>query len=438
MKTKTLVVIAIIGASLAGGWLLLPSRAASSVAQRLSGFILLQVANKGRLWYVNPGDLKRYEIKNGVAPFELSRNFGVGISNANFDKLKAGDVSLRARLEGRFLIKVQDSGKAFYVCPRNSSVLELKSDAAAFNVMTSCSLGISNKNLFSIEAGEIPVSGHGPKIAGCQIFPDNNAWNADISRYPVHAKSADYIAAINTGEEYLHPDFGEDQTYGIPYNVVGQSQAHVPINFTEYGSESDPGPYPIPAGPKREFGSDHHVLVLDSGDCKLYEMYHAAKGSGTSWNAGAGAVFNLKSNSLRPYGWTSADAAGLPILPGLIRYDEVAAGEIQHAIRFTAQETQNGWIEPATHASGYDNVDYPPMGLRLRLKSSFDISGYTGQAKVILTAMKKYGIILADNGASWYFQGATDTHWNDEELNQIKNVPGSAFEAVETGEIHYY
>jgi len=281
-----------------------------------------------------------------------------------------------------------------------------------------------------------PIATNGPEIGGCAIFPLNNSWNEDVSSLPVLAMSATYINSIGAGR-ILHPDFGEDQTYGIPYNVVPGTQKMVPITFTDYGDESDPGPYPIPDNAKVESGSDAHVLTLDTGSCKLYELYGASKNNQGGWNAASGAVFDLKSNALRPEGWTSTDAAGLPILPGLVRYDELAAGVINHAIRFTAPRTQNGWINPATHQAGSSNPDLPPMGLRLRLKADYDISGFSGEAKVILVAMKKYGIILADNGSAWFFQGATDPRWHDDELSQLKKVPGSAFEAVDTGLIHH-
>ena len=280
-----------------------------------------------------------------------------------------------------------------------------------------------------------PVSNGNTQIAGCSIFPSNNAWNQDVSGLPVLAKSETYITSIGRDKK-LHPDFGENQEYGIPYNVVPAGQKKVPITFTDYGDESDPGPYPIPDSAKIEVGGDAHVLVLDSGACKLYELFAASKNNQGGWNAASGAVFDLNSNALRPEGWTSTDAAGLPVLPGLVRYDEIAAGQITHAIRFSAQRTQNGWIHPATHQAGSNNDSLPPMGLRLRLKTNFDTSKFTGQAKIILEAMKKYGLILADNGGAWFFQGATDPRWKDDELNQLKQVPGSAFEAVDTGVIH--
>jgi hypothetical protein len=293
----------------------------------------------------------------------------------------------------------------------------------------------------------------GPTLGGCQVFPADNPWNTDISSYPVHPNSAAYIANINAdpdaqkyqNQSTLHADFGENPDYGIPYVIVPGSQPFVPINFVEYPEESDPGPYPIPPNAPIEGGAssdgDRHVLVLNSGNCLLYELYRAFKDTrGPGWSADSGAVFNLNSNALRPEGWTSADAAGLPILPGLVRYEEVAAGAINHALRFTVWQTQRGYIHPATHfASDSTDPNRPPMGLRLRLKASYDISGYTGQARVILEALKKYGMIVADNGTSWFITGAPypgpGPGWNDDDLDQLKRLPGSAFEAVSTGPI---
>ncbi len=280
-----------------------------------------------------------------------------------------------------------------------------------------------------------------PSIAGCQVFPQDNAWNQDISNAPLHSNSANYMSRVAAlgGNQKLHADFGSNPTYGIPFVVVPSTQPMVPITFTAYGDESDPGPYPIPANAPVEGGAssdgDRHVIVLQQGTCKLYELYRAFKTS-TGWSGDSGAVWNLNTGALRPAGWTSADAAGLPILPGLVRYDEVKSGKITHALRFTVSRTQKGYILPATHwASSYTDANLLPMGARLRLKANFDTSGYTGDAKVILEALKKYGMIVADNGSNYFITGATDSRWNDDDLNQLKNVPGSAFEVVNTGPI---
>jgi len=276
-----------------------------------------------------------------------------------------------------------------------------------------------------------------PHEYSCPIFPQSNPLNQDISHAPVDPNSANYIASIGLAG-HLHPDFGINPSYGIPYTVVGAHQPKVPIKFTEYGEESNPGPYPIPANAPVEGAGeegDRHVLVLQKGSCRLYELYSARRSSG-GWEAGSGAVFDLRSNALRPEGWTSADAAGLPIFPLLVRYPEVRAGRIDHALRVTVQRTQRGYIHPATHfASSSSDPNLPPMGLRLRLQASYSLAGFHGESLIILRALKRYGLIVADNGSSWYITGAPDPRWNDEDLEQIKRVPGSAFEAVETGPI---
>ncbi len=280
-----------------------------------------------------------------------------------------------------------------------------------------------------------------PVISGCPVFSTDNPWNTNISNFCVDPNSSAYINSINQNKQYLHADFGSNPDYGIPYVVVPGSQQFVPILFTEFPDESDPGPYPVPPDAPIEGGNhstgDRHVLTLDNGTCVLYELYHAFKDpSNDGWSAGSGAVFDLRSDALRHDGWTSADAAGLPILPGLARYDEVAAGAIEHALRFTVASTQRGYIHPATHfASQSSDPSLPPMGLRLRLKGSFDISGFTGQSRIILTALKKYGMIVADNGSSWYITGAPDSRWDDTDLDQLKTVPGNVFEVVQTGPV---
>jgi hypothetical protein len=278
-----------------------------------------------------------------------------------------------------------------------------------------------------------------PQISGCPVFPADNPWNRDISNDPVDPNSGNYIAHMNGATRFLHPDFGSNLTYGIPYVVVAGTQPKVPVTF-DYSDESDPGPYPIPPDAPIEGGAnstgDRHILVLERDSCLLYETWNS-RFVGPGWHCGSGAIFNLRSNQLRPDTWTSADAAGLPVLPGLVRYDEaVVAGEIRHAVRFTVQSTQRAYIHPATHyASSNTDPNAPPMGLRVRLKASYDLSRFTGASKVILTALKKYGMFVADNGSDWYISGATDSRWNDTDLNQMKTVPGSAFEVVQTGTI---
>jgi len=278
----------------------------------------------------------------------------------------------------------------------------------------------------------------GPREYACPILPASNPLNRDISHNSVDPRSSSYIASIGA-RLHLHADFGANPHYGIPFAVVPRSQPKVPVAFTEFGEESDPGPYPIPANVPVEGageGGDRHVLIVQQGACRLYELYRAAP-HGAGWQAGSGAAFNLRSNALRPDGWTSADAAGLPIFPLLARYHEVVrAGAIDHALRVTVARTQRGYIHPATHfASSRRDPSLPPMGLRLRLKASFSLAGYHGQALVVLRALRRYGLIVADNGSSWFITGAPDPRWNEADLEQLKTVPGSAFEAVRSGPI---
>jgi len=288
-------------------------------------------------------------------------------------------------------------------------------------------------------ASATALSGAGPSEYSCPLFPADDALNQDISHAPVDPSSGRYIASIGLGG-HLHPDFGTEPGYGIPYTVVGPHQPKVSIAFSEFGEESEPGPYPIPANAPVEGAGeegDRHVLVLQTGSCRLYELY-AAQRRGAGWEAGSGAVFNLRSNALRPEGWTSADAAGLPIFPLLVRYPEVRAGRIDHALRVTVARTQRGYIHPATHfASSSSDASLPPMGLRLRLRASYSLAGFHGESLIVLRALKRYGLIVADNGSSWYITGAPDPGWNDADLEQIKRVPGSAFEAVQTGPIRH-
>jgi hypothetical protein len=273
----------------------------------------------------------------------------------------------------------------------------------------------------------------GQTLDGCAIFPANNVWNTRVDNLPLDANSAAYIATIGASKG-LHPDF-DSTGGGIPYVVVAGTQPKVPVVFSS-PSESDPGPYPVPPNAPIEGGAsssgDRHVLVLENTNCILYEMYASYPQPDGSWTAGSGAVFPLSSNQLRPAGWTSADAAGFAILPGLVRYDEVAAGAINHAIRMTVPQTRNQYIWPARHeASTLTGTQYPPMGQRFRLKASFDITPYTADVQVILTALKKYGALLADNGSSWYLTGAPDPRWDDDTLHNLGQVLGSNLEAVD-------
>jgi hypothetical protein len=281
-----------------------------------------------------------------------------------------------------------------------------------------------------------------PLVGGCQILPPDNPWNADISAAAVHPNSVNYINNIyanDGGDHNLHPDFGETAEYGIPYVTVSGTQQKVPVTFY-YDEDSDVGKYPIPPNAPIEGGAgsdgDRHVLVIDTTDCMLYETYdsHYVGGAQHAWSAGSGAIFDLRSNALRHDGYTSADAAGLPILPGLARCDEaMSPGGIKHALRFTVDESRGSYIYPATHeASDNMGANFPPMGLRLRLQAGYSLAGFTGQALAIATALKKYGMILADNGSSWYISGEADRNncWVDDDLNQLKDIPGNAFEVI--------
>ena len=276
-----------------------------------------------------------------------------------------------------------------------------------------------------------------PGAASCPIFPADNVWNTPVANLPVDPRSVGYIAAIGPGDP-LHPDFGQGnwdgEPMGIPYNVVSGRQAKVPVSFM-YATESNPGPYPIPPTALIEGGTsgsgDRHVLVLDTGNCTDYEMWAAyPQHGGTSWHAGSGAVFRLGSNQLRPPTWTSADAAGLPILPGLVLAGQDKAGAIDHAIRVTVPCTDQRFIWPARHQAGVDNPACPPMGLRLRLKASVDISGYPRMDRVILEALKTYGMIVADNGSPWYISGAGSNYWDNDVLHQITRITGNDFQVV--------
>jgi hypothetical protein len=286
-------------------------------------------------------------------------------------------------------------------------------------------------------------TGTPPTIAGCPVFPTTSVWNQPVNTLPVAANSAALIRSIGF-DAPVHPDFGsglyDGQRIGIPYVVVSGSRTPKAKPTFEYADESDPGPYPIPAnvpieGDPRPDGGDRHALIIDRDSCTLYELYALQK-TARGWAAGSGATWNLRSNALRPAGWTSADAAGLPIFPGLARYDEVAGGAINHALRFTAPETRRAYIYPARHyASSATDPALPPMGLRVRLKASFDTSGFPPQARVILAALKRYGMILADNGSPWYISGAPDPRWSNDDLHSLGRLTGADFQVVDTSHL---
>lgn len=298
--------------------------------------------------------------------------------------------------------------------------------------------------------GKLP-RGPYPSLGGCPVFPqpglpagapsaaDQSAWNQDISGAPLHPDSAEIIDYINAnGGDSLHPDFGSPREYGFPYAVVGRKQKRTPVKFTAYGDESDRGSYRVPPkalveGGQRSDG-DRHVLAIDRSRCLLYELYRAffrKRPKPPRWNADSGVIWDLRSPRLRTDGFTSADAAGLPVFPGLVRFDEAQAGEIRHAIRVTFSSTRDAWIHPASHCAGdSSNPNAPPMGLRLRLGDDYPLAGLSGRARVIAVALKRYGLIVADNGSNWFFSGSSDRRWDDEDLNQLKEIPGSAFEVV--------
>lgn len=281
-----------------------------------------------------------------------------------------------------------------------------------------------------------------PDAPGCDIFPASNAWNRTVAGVPASRNSKKIISAIGRNE-HLFTDFGSGEydggPIGIPFTTVGGSQARVPVDFG-YEDESDPGPYPIPPDAPIEGGpgsdGDRHVLVVDRSDCKLYELYDARPvNGGARWTAGSGAIFDLNSNALRPNGWTSADAAGLPILPGLARYDEVQAGVIDHALRFTLEATRNRHIHPARHDAGSSGKNLPPMGLRMKLKPGFKTGSLPPQARVIAEALKRYGMVLADNGSNYFISGAPDEGWDNDQLRALQRIRGRDLKVVDSKKI---
>ncbi|HWH19685.1 MAG TPA: hypothetical protein VN671_04070 [Solirubrobacterales bacterium] len=301
-------------------------------------------------------------------------------------------------------------------------------------------------------AGAAPGLAPSGDLGSCSVFPappaslsprapslaTEAAWNQNISKAPRAANSAKVIAYIDShGGTAIHPDFGSPREYGFPYAVVGAGAKQLPIHYTAYGSESSPGPFPIPAGAPVEGGAhaegDRHVLVVDRATCKLFKLYDAryAATPKPHWDAGSGVEWDLRSAALRPDGWTSADAAGLPIFPGLVRYEEAAAGHVEHAIRVTMDSTRDAWIHPASHCAG-DTASgaAPPMGMRLRLKAGYPVGNMGPAARAIAVAMKEYGLIVADNGSNWYISGSSDRRWDDEELDALKAIPGRDFEVV--------
>jgi hypothetical protein len=318
----------------------------------------------------------------------------------------------------------------------------------AVGVLAVGGLGLAAKK----KRGGKPPRGPYPSLGSCPVFPksglpatapsagDQSAWNQDISGAPLDPNSANYIAHIlaNGGDD-THPDWGYQREYGFPYAVVGKRQKRTKVNFTAYGDESDHGAYRVPLKALVEGGQasdgDRHVLAVDRARCKLYELYRAfaRKRPKPHWDADSGVIWDLRSAALRPDGYTSADAAGLPIFPGLVRFDEAASGQINHALRMTVSRTQNAWIHPASHCAGAtSDPNAPPMGLRLRLNAGYDISGFNPHARAIATALKRYGAFIADNGSNFFISGVSDKRWTDPIIEPLRNIPGSAFEVVQS------
>jgi hypothetical protein len=291
-------------------------------------------------------------------------------------------------------------------------------------------------------AGAAASAARLPQAPACPVFPASSPWNQRVDKLPVAPNSARIVAAIGVADN-VHADFGsglwEGGPIGIPITVVRGTQAKSRVAF-DYADESDKGPYPIPANVAIEGGrssdGDRHALIVDRDSCKLYELFALYPTSGGGWRAGSGAIFDLRSNKLRPAGWTSADAAGLPILPGLARYEDVARGRIDHALRFTVNDTRRAYVWPARHfASDKTDPSLPPMGMRFRLKQSYPIAGFPRQARIVLQALKEYGLILADNGSDWYLGGAPHPKWSNDQLHTLHRVAGSAFEVVDASNL---
>ena len=303
--------------------------------------------------------------------------------------------------------------------------------------LAACVLALSSTALIAPASGDA-VAQAGTTLPGtdCPAFPADNVWNTPITDLPVDADSATWLASMDASSAFLHPDYGpsgsKKHPYGIPWQIVNPSQPLVNVRFG-YADQSDPGPYPLSKSTPIEHGSDRHALMVNPATCTLYELwdthYHARKES----SAGSGAIWSLQSDALRPAGWTSADAAGLPILPGLVNYDEVSSGSMDHAIRFTAQCTQQAYVWPARHEAGQDDSDCPPMGARFRLSASYSLpaSQCSAMCQTVISTMKTYGLILADNGSNWFFQGTSDPRWTYTEVDQLKQIPASAFVAVD-------
>lgn len=369
--------------------------------------------------------------KETVAQEGMVQNDGPGGSGENVTTEATSDE----------LVAVEESGQEFQ--PVDASVPEASGDDDAVSESLAPDSSQSPDSSVPPEAqpdANDPFQGV-PMVEGCPIFPKSSPWNTDISKALVDPNSAKIIAKIGANES-VRADFGtvyKGAPMGIPFVVVEANQKKVPVKFL-YADESDPGPYPIPNNAPIEGGAngtgDRHVLVLQKSVCKLYELFNAFPRQGF-WDAGSGAIFNLRVDKLRPNTWTSADAAGLPIFPGLVRYEEVKAGEIRHALRFTVVKTQRAFVHPATHwASSATDTLLPPMGMRVRLKASFNITGFPRNVQVILRALKKYGMFVSDNGGNWFISGAPNMKWNDDELRNLLKVKGKDLEVVQMGKVY--
>jgi hypothetical protein len=389
--------------------------------------------------------LKKYSISGRVVSARATYGLG-GVTMTLTSPTPAGFAprNVTTLSDGSYAFPFLPAGRNYTIKPAKTGYTFNPVSRSFLNLSANIPVGPATR--FAGAGGTVPVPdlGAGASLHGRRVLPADNPWNQEVANAPVDPNSANLIASIGRYTS-VHPDFGTvwaGAPNGIPYVVVSGSQQPVTINFTAYGDQSDPGPYPVPPGAPIEGGSsgtgDRHVIVIDRDHWMLYEMFSAYRvNGGASWNAASGAVFNLNSNALRPAGWTSADAAGLPIFPGLVRYDEVfEQREITHALRFTADFTRRAYVYPARHfASDDTNPNLPPMGMRVRLKASFDISGFSPAMQVILRALKRYGMILADNGSSWYISGAPDPRWDDDELHTLGAIQGSDFEVVKMGAI---
>lgn len=412
------------------------------VIAQTKGSVTVSATSNARTdrWYINVGGAvsKIFVSPDSVttAP-AINTQLTVTLADANGITLTGRRLTFKSL--NTAIATTTDAGLVRTVALGSTSIV-----VAAGNITRNVLVRVANATTPPPPPPPPPTSGGlglNASLGGRQIFPANNAWNTPVDTSAIDPNSAAIISNIGLTKSF-HPDFGANWNggpFGIPYFVVSGTQAGVPVTF-DYDDESDHAPYPIPANAPIEGGAsstgDRHVIILDRDNWKLYELFYAFPQTNGSWHAGSGAIFDLTSNALRPAGWTSADAAGLPILPGLVRYDEVSAGLIAHALRFTVSRSRKAYISPARHWASSDTSSLrPPMGMRVRLKASVNISTYPASAQVILRALKKYGMIVADNGSDWYVSGTADARWNDGEINSLKALKGSDFEVVKMGTV---